>query len=76
MECFWTEWHKRQYKFPEDTTKSYIFELTGPQEYLRQIVQYEETQLVLIGVRDLKTLQECELDTVISKVSRGFILLW
>lgn len=75
MECFWSEWRQRRYKFPEDITKSYIFELIGPQDYIRQIVQYEQTQIVLIGVRDIKTLEECDPDPFASKVRPIYFIL-
>ncbi len=70
LKCFWSEWRQRQYNLPEDTTKSYIFEIVGPQDCLRQIVQYAETQIVLIGVRDLKTLEECDPEQFANKVRR------
>ncbi len=54
---FWDTWYKHeQYQLPVNTTKCYIFELMTPHNQI--VVTHLSSQIVLHGVRCLKTLKE------------------
>lgn len=55
-ELFWDIWKRLDYKMPENKDYCYIFELTSP--YTQIIVPQKDSNIVLIGARNLKTLKE------------------
>ena len=55
-DIFWDCWYKNGYDLPTDTNKTYCFELTSP--LTQVIVPHANTQIRLIGIRNLDTLQE------------------
>jgi len=59
-EAFWEVWAKKGYEFPRDTHACYVFELMLPSHTI--VVRYQDSDLVCLGGRDLRTLTElaCE----------------
>lgn len=55
-QLFWRIFEKQKYKLPENTEFCYMFEVITKDHVI--VVEYEEENLVLIGARNLKTLQE------------------
>jgi len=57
-DLFWKIWEKEKYKLPDNPNECFAFELTSP--FNAVVVQYPESNLTLIGARDLTTLQEID----------------
>lgn len=55
-DLFWRVWHELNYQLPNDKEYCFSFELLTP--YNRIIVQQNNNDLILHGVRNLQTLQE------------------
>ena len=55
-QLFWRIFEKQKYKLPENTEFCYMFEVITKDHVI--VVEYEEENLILIGARNLKTLQE------------------
>jgi hypothetical protein len=55
-QIFWEIWQKEKYELPRDAGRCYIFEMVAKKNPI--VVVVEEDELILHGVRDLKTLQE------------------
>ena len=55
-QLFWRVWQELNYPLPEEKEYCFIFELLTP--YNRIVVKQPENNLVLHGVRNIKTLQE------------------
>lgn len=57
-DLFWKIWKRKNYKMPTDQQHCYMFELVGPLN--RIVVPYEESDLILHGVRNVASLQEVD----------------
>ena len=55
-QLFWQVWQEKGYQLPEETEYCFMFELMSP--YNRIVVRQNSNNLVLHGVRNLKTLKE------------------
>ena len=55
-QLFWRVWHQLNYNLPKETDYCFSFELLSP--YNRIVVKQNENNLVLHGVRNIRTLQE------------------
>jgi hypothetical protein len=55
---FWSTFHGLKYELPRNTNYCYTFELLHPEN--RIITEVKEPNLVLLGCRDLSTLQEVD----------------
>jgi hypothetical protein len=55
-DLFWKVWNEQGYKLPEETNKTFMFELAS--SFNPIVVQYEQEHLELHGVRDLVTFEE------------------
>lgn len=55
-QLFWNVWDELKYRLPQETDYCFSFELLTP--YNRIVVQQNKNNLVLHGVRNIKTLQE------------------
>ena len=55
-QLFWKVWQELSYQLPDDTQHCYMFELMTP--YNRIVVRQHQNDLVLHGVRNLKTRKE------------------
>lgn len=57
-DLFWDIWKRQGHNLPSDPSKCYLFEMCSKQ--FPFVVRYPEDRLILIGVRDIATLQEVE----------------
>jgi hypothetical protein len=55
-ELFWDIWNKLNYQLPVDTTLCYMFEMVTPRHII--LCQPKKEEIILHGVRDMKTLKE------------------
>lgn len=55
-DLFWKTWSELNYKYPEEKDVCFAFELVT--EYNRIICKYDKPRIVLLGGRDLLTLEE------------------
>ncbi|MBL1210412.1 T4 RnlA family RNA ligase [Geminocystis sp. GBBB08] len=55
-QLFWQVWQELNYSLPKETDHCFVFEMLTP--YNRIVVQQNKNNLVLHGVRNIKTLQE------------------
>ncbi len=55
-QIFWEVWRKEKYDLPKDTSLCYIFEMISKKNPIVVVVQ--EDELILHGVRSLKTMKE------------------
>jgi hypothetical protein len=61
-ELFWKTWMDRNYDLPDNHNYTYIFEMTSP--LTQVLVPHVENHIRLIGVRDLTTMQEVDINTI------------
>jgi len=61
-ELFWKTWMDRNYDLPDNHNYTYIFEMTSP--LTQVLVPHSENNIRLIGVRDLTTMQEVDINTI------------
>jgi hypothetical protein len=62
VDLFWSIFKARNYSLPTVTSRCYIFELIGHEDYLNYILEYKEADLFLIAARDMTTLDEVPID--------------
>lgn len=61
-DLFWDTWSALGYELPTNTHVTYIFEMTSPHNQV--LVPYTETDIQLIGARDLDSLAELDINLV------------
>lgn len=69
---FWKIWKESNYEFPIDRNITYIFEFKFPSQ-TQFIVKTDKPSITLIGARNIKNLQEYDIETLVDNWKRvGF----
>ena len=70
-QLFWSIFKDKAYKMPENTEFCYIFEVICKNHVI--VIEYAENDLILIGVRNVKTLKEEVVDMIGEKYGWNYI---